>query len=29
MILWADGRASFSVVPDFVVEEWGVRLEEQ
>lgn len=26
-ILWADGRASFSVVPDFVSGEWGVDLE--
>lgn len=23
-ILWADGRASFRVVPEFVEEEWGV-----
>ncbi len=29
MILWADGRASFRVVPTFVVQEWGVRLEEE
>jgi uncharacterized protein len=26
MIQWADGRASFCVVPDFVAEEWGVNL---
>ena len=25
MILWADGRATFHVVPDFVVEQWGVK----
>ena len=29
MILWADGRASFRFVPDVVVEEWGVKLEEE
>jgi len=27
MILWADGRASFGVVPSFVLEEWGVEVE--
>jgi uncharacterized protein len=27
MILWADGRACFRVVPNFVAEEWGVKLE--
>lgn len=27
MILWADGRASFGVVPSLVREEWGVDLE--
>lgn len=27
MISWADGRACFGVVPDFVAEEWGVELE--
>lgn len=26
MILWADGRASFGVVPKFVLEEWGVEI---
>ncbi len=26
-ILWADGRASFFVVPDFVSVKWGVELE--
>jgi uncharacterized protein len=25
-IKWADGRASFAVVPELVVEEWGVEL---
>ena len=29
MILWADGRACFHVVPDFVVEKWGVKLEAE
>ena len=28
MIHWADGRASFRVVPGFVVDEWGVKLDE-
>src|SRR4051794_33972358 len=27
MIKWADGRASFCVVPEFVREEWGIDLE--
>ena len=27
MILWADGRASFFVVPEFVSGEWGVELD--
>ena len=27
MIRWADGRASFGVVPEFVKEEWGIDLE--
>lgn len=26
-IQWADGRASFGVVPTFVLEEWGIDLE--
>lgn len=26
-IKWADGRASFGVVPAFVVDEWGVEME--
>ena len=26
-IKWADGRASFGVVPDFVTDEWGIELE--
>ena len=28
VIEWADGRASFRVVPDFVAAEWGVELED-
>lgn len=28
-IEWADGRASFSVVPDLVLHEWGIDLERQ
>ena len=27
MIQWADGRACFGIVPDFVGSEWGVDLE--
>ena len=27
IIKWADGRASFGVVPTFVTEEWGIDLE--
>jgi uncharacterized protein len=27
MIEWADGRASFRVVPNFVWDEWGIDLE--
>jgi len=26
MIQWADGRASFGVVPEFVLDEWGIDL---
>jgi len=25
MIKWADGRASFGIVPKFVIEEWGCK----
>ena len=28
MIQWADGRAAFEVVPDFVKDEWGIELGE-
>ena len=28
-IKWADGRASFGVVPTFVLEEWGIDLEKE
>lgn len=28
-IKWADGRASFCVVPEFVREEWGIDLESR
>ena len=27
-IRWADGRASFEVVPDFVAAQWGIDLSE-
>ena len=26
MIKWADGRASFGIVPSFVMQEWGIDL---
>lgn len=29
MIQWADGRASFRVVPDLVRKEWGIDLKQQ
>ena len=29
MIQWADGRASFRVVPKFVLEEWGIDLAKE
>ena len=29
IIKWADGRASFGVVPKFVLEEWGNRVGEE
>ncbi len=28
MLKWADGRACFEVVPDFVQAEWGIDLEQ-
>lgn len=28
-IKWADGRASFGVVPTLVMEEWGIDLEKE
>jgi uncharacterized protein len=28
-IKWADGRASFGVVPKFVTDEWGIDLEQE
>jgi uncharacterized protein len=27
MIRWADGRASFGLIPRFVKDEWGIDLE--
>lgn len=29
MIRWADGRASFRVVPKFVLDEWGIDLTKE
>jgi uncharacterized protein len=29
VLKWADGRASFRVVPAFVKEEWGIDLEQK
>ena len=28
-IKWADGRASFRVVPTFVLQEWGINLDKE
>lgn len=28
-IRWADGRASFGVIPNFVLDEWGIDLEKE
>ena len=28
-IKWADGRASFGVIPNFVLDEWGIDLEKE
>ncbi len=27
MIKWADGRASFGIVPNFVMDEWGIDFQ--
>ena len=29
MIKWADDRASFGVIPESVLEEWGIDLEKE
>lgn len=29
MINWADGRASFGVVPKLVIDEWGIELKKE
>jgi uncharacterized protein len=29
MIQWADGRASFRVVPKFVLDDWGIELPKE
>ncbi|MCA9147557.1 MAG: hypothetical protein KDB05_32510, partial [Planctomycetales bacterium] len=29
IIKWADGRASFGVIPTFVLEEWGIDLANE
>jgi uncharacterized protein len=29
IIKWADGRATFGVIPKFVREEWGIELEKK
>lgn len=29
MIQWADGRASFRVVPAFVLDDWGIKLPKE
>jgi uncharacterized protein len=28
-IKWADGRASFEIVPSFVLETWGIDLQRE
>ncbi len=28
-IKWADGRASFGVIPNLVLEDWGIDLEQE
>ena len=28
-IKWADGRASFGVIPNFVLDEWGIDLKKE
>lgn len=28
-ILWADGRASFRVVPKFVMEDWVIEIPKE
>lgn len=28
-IKWADGRASFGIIPDFVLEDWGIDLTKE
>jgi uncharacterized protein len=29
MLKWAHGRASFGVVPTFVIDEWGIDLAKE
>ena len=29
ILKWADGRAAFQVVPEWIEEEWGIRIEVQ
>ncbi len=29
IIQWADGRASFRIVPNFVLDEWGVEIPKE
>jgi len=29
MIQWADGRASFRVVPNFVMDDWGIEIPKE
>lgn len=29
VLKWADGRGCFRVVPDFVLEEWGIDMEKE
>ncbi len=29
VIKWADGRASFGVIPMFVLDKWGIDLKKE
>jgi hypothetical protein len=29
MIKWADGRASFGIIPNFVMDDWRIDLDKE